>query len=302
MLIQNTNPAVVCPDQNKVHQGFRRDDLFLVVHEQFMTETAEFADIVLPATMFLEHDDMYTGGGHVYFSVTKPVIKAPGECRSNHEVMCALAERLGLDQPGFKMTAWEVIEETCRISGCRMLRRFGGTIGTTARLARTRCTSRTVLVTRIRSSVSSRNGMRWARISKACRRCPATIPISTLRMTNIRSAWLRAGAELSEQQLYGDADQQKREGRPTVKLHPDDLVALGAKDGDVVQVGNDLGEIEVHAVAFEGLQRGVCVVESIWPNKAHIKGQGVNALISADPGQPKGGGVFHDTAVWVKAA
>ena len=95
---------------------------------------------------------------------------------------------------------------------------------------------------------------------------------------------------------------KKREGRPTVKLHPDDLVALGAKDGDVVQVGNDLGEIEVHAVAFEGLQRGVCVVESIWPNKAHIKGQGVNALISADPGQPKGGGVFHDTAVWVKAA
>ena len=64
---------------------------------------------------------------------------------------------------------------------------------------------------------------------------------------------------------------KKREGRPTVKLHPDDLVALGAKDGDVVQVGNDLGEIEVHAVAFEGLQRGVCVVESIWPTRRILR-------------------------------
>ncbi|MFL2542316.1 MAG: molybdopterin dinucleotide binding domain-containing protein [Candidatus Latescibacterota bacterium] len=78
-------------------------------------------------------------------------------------------------------------------------------------------------------------------------------------------------------------------------------MALGAKGGDVLQVGNDLGKIEVHAVSFDGLQRGVCVVESIWPNKAHIRKQGVNVLISAESGQPKGGGVFHDTAVWVKA-
>ncbi|MEO0497406.1 MAG: molybdopterin-dependent oxidoreductase, partial [Pseudomonadota bacterium] len=62
MLIQNTNPAVVAPDTNKVLEGLRRDDLFLVVHEQFMTETAALADIVLPATMFLEHDDLYQGG------------------------------------------------------------------------------------------------------------------------------------------------------------------------------------------------------------------------------------------------
>jgi anaerobic selenocysteine-containing dehydrogenase len=95
---------------------------------------------------------------------------------------------------------------------------------------------------------------------------------------------------------------KKREGRPTIKLHPNDLTALGVEDGDVVQVGNDLGEIELHAVSFDGLQRGVVVVESIWPNKAHRKGQGVNVLISADPGPPRGGGVFHDTAVWVRAA
>ena len=64
LIIQNTNPVSVAPDQNKVKRGFAREDLFVCVHEQFMTETAQVADVVLPATTFLEHDDIYRGGGH----------------------------------------------------------------------------------------------------------------------------------------------------------------------------------------------------------------------------------------------
>ncbi|MEM8664854.1 MAG: molybdopterin-dependent oxidoreductase, partial [Pseudomonadota bacterium] len=85
MIIQNTNPMAVAPDQNRVREGFAREDLFVAVHEQFMTETASMADIVLPATMFLEHDDIYKGGGHQYVLLGEKIADAPEGCRENHE-------------------------------------------------------------------------------------------------------------------------------------------------------------------------------------------------------------------------
>src|SRR5690606_2163455 len=101
MIVQNTNPAVVAPDQTLVREGLMRDDLFLVVHEQFMTETAELADIVLPATMFLEHNDYYTRGGHTRILYGPQVVEAPGDTRSNHDVINAIALRLGSEDPSF---------------------------------------------------------------------------------------------------------------------------------------------------------------------------------------------------------
>src|SRR3546814_7219551 len=81
--------------------------IFTCVHEQFMTETAAMADIVLPATTFLEHDDIYVASGHTYLQVTKAVIEPLADCRSNHAVLCGLAGRPGATHPGFEMTAWE---------------------------------------------------------------------------------------------------------------------------------------------------------------------------------------------------
>ncbi len=78
MLIQNTNPVSVAPEQDLVKRGFAREDLFVCVHEQFMTETALMADIVLPATMFMEHDDLYQGGGHQYFQLGPKLVDAAG--------------------------------------------------------------------------------------------------------------------------------------------------------------------------------------------------------------------------------
>ena len=100
-----------------MHAGLAREDLFTCVHEQFMTETAAFADVVLPATSFLEHDDFYTASGHTTFQVTRKLIEPPGEARENHFVICELAKRLGAQHPGFDMSVWEIMDATLRRSG-----------------------------------------------------------------------------------------------------------------------------------------------------------------------------------------
>ena len=99
LLIQNTNPMVVAPESGLVHRGFPRADLFVCVHEQFMTETAAMADIVLPATTFLEHDDIYPRAPTPILQIGRAVLPPHAECRSNHEVICGLAERLGASIP-----------------------------------------------------------------------------------------------------------------------------------------------------------------------------------------------------------
>ncbi len=117
LLVQSTNPVSVAPEQRLVREGFARDDLFTVVHEQFMTETAAMADIVLPATQFLEHDDLYQGGGHQHVMWGGKLVEAPGECRTNHDVVCALAGRLGAGHPGFAMSPREIVDATLQASG-----------------------------------------------------------------------------------------------------------------------------------------------------------------------------------------
>src|SRR3954469_24876773 len=116
LIIQNTNPVSVAPDQSKVKAGFAREDLFTCVHEQVMTETAKMADVVLPATTFLEHDDIYRGGGHQYLILGPKLVEPPGECRNNHEVMCELAKRVGAAHPGFDMSPRQLIDQMLRVS------------------------------------------------------------------------------------------------------------------------------------------------------------------------------------------
>ena len=94
---------------------------------------------------------------------------------------------------------------------------------------------------------------------------------------------------------------QRRETRPSVLVHPADAARLGITEGARVRIGNTRGEVVLHAQLFDGLQPGVVVVESVWPNAAFEGGIGINALTSDAPAPPMGGAVFHDTAVWLRA-
>jgi anaerobic selenocysteine-containing dehydrogenase len=101
IVVYNSNPAAIAPNQNAVLQGFRRDDLFTVVLEQFQNDTADYADILLPATTFLEHTDLYFAYGHYYLQLARPALPAPGEAKSNVETFRAIALRMGFDDPCF---------------------------------------------------------------------------------------------------------------------------------------------------------------------------------------------------------
>ena len=97
----HSNPASIAPDQNQVLKGLSREDLFTVVHERFMTDTARFADIVLPSTSSLEHGDLYRAYGHYCIQRVKPAIPPVGESKSNWEVFSLLAEAMGFTEPFF---------------------------------------------------------------------------------------------------------------------------------------------------------------------------------------------------------
>jgi len=307
LLIQNTNPMSVAPDQETVKRGFARDDLFVCVHEQFMTETAAAADVVLPATMFLEHDDIYQGGGHQYILLGPKLIEPPGECRSNHDVIGALARRLGAEHPGFGMTPRQLIDWTLSNSGW----------GSLAELEQRRwidCqpdfdTSHYV------------NGFAWPdgkfRFKPDWSNVPFRTPIHSGpvdAMPKLPDHWQvieAADAEhpfrLATSPARGFLNStftemptsRAKEGRPTVMIHPDDAVTHGIADGAEVVLGNGRGHVRLHARHFDGVRRGVLIAESVWPNAAYPDGRGINTLTGADAVAPFGGAAFHDNKVWI---
>jgi molybdopterin guanine dinucleotide-containing S/N-oxide reductase-like protein len=110
LFVYNSNPAAVCPNHNEVIRGLTRPDLFTVVHEQFFTDTTDYADIVLPATTFFEQKDLQTAYGHYYLQISEQAIEPIGECRSNVEVFRGLAQRMGFDEACFRDSVDSMID------------------------------------------------------------------------------------------------------------------------------------------------------------------------------------------------
>lgn len=316
LLIQNTNPVNVAPEQRLVKKGFLRDDLFVAVHEHFMTETAEVADIVLPATMFVEHDDVYRGGGHSHILLGPKLVEPPETVRTNLFVIEELARRLGVaDRPGFGLSEYQHIDHMLKASGwpgydtlkeerwfdcqpefrqAHYLDGFGHADG------------------RFRFRPDWQNG-------KSPNKPPARLgnlgPVAALPefpdqvdLIEVADAAhpFRLATSPARNFLNSTFSEtptsREKEGRPEVMLNPADAERLLIAEGDVVRIGNGRGSLRVHARVTDAVKPGVLVAEGLWPNKAHLDGEGINVLTGADAVAPHGGAAFHDNKVWLEKA
>ncbi|MEM7255581.1 MAG: molybdopterin dinucleotide binding domain-containing protein, partial [Pseudomonadota bacterium] len=279
------------------------------VHEQFMTETAQAADIVLPATMFLEHDDVYQSGGHQHITLGPKVIESPEGCRSNHEVIVALAKRLGAEHPGFSLTPRELIDKTLQASGWGSFASLASTHWIDCQPAfreahyldgfghadkRFRFSADWHALQPHGFAPDSLSDMptypdHWEVIETATDDMPYRMVTAPARHY-LNSSFTEVPTSI------------RREREPTVMMHPDDARALRVDEGDYVRLGNERGNVLIKVEVIIGVTKGVVVVESIWPNHAFKEGIGINALTSAEPVAPVGGAAFHDTRVWVKTA
>ena len=309
MIIQNTNPLVVAPDQDKVRRGFLREDLFTCVHEQFMTDTARHADIVLPATMFLEHDDIYTASAHQYLQFAPKAIDPPEGCRSNHDVISALARRLGAEHRGFDMTPREIIDETLRISkrgtlaeleaarwlDCRPSFRDAHYLDGFAHPDR-KFHFRADWV----NTPFGNDGMKgpWQGLPTLPDHWAINEAVDEDHPFKLATSPARNFLNSSFNQT---ATSVAREKRPCALLHPADAERLGLAEGDVVRLGNARGSTRLHVKLHPGATPGVIISEGLWDNAAFLDGRGINTLTGDDSVAPFGGAAFHDARVWARA-
>jgi anaerobic selenocysteine-containing dehydrogenase len=308
LFIQNTNPLSVAPDQDKVKEGFAREDLFTVVHEQVMTDTAKMADIILPATMFVEHDDVYQAGGQQHILLGPKIVEPPGECRNNHEVITALAERVGAEHPAFALEPRELIDRTLQASNH----------GTLAELEEKRWLD----VQQPFENAHFLKGFGWPdgkfRLKANWPKNPYASPAKfgpVHDMPEFPDHW--TAIELADEtfpfrlttsparnflnsSFTETPTSLAKEERPTVLIHPEDASAHDIAEGDKVEIASLRGAVKLHARVFPGLRRGVLIAESIWPNSFYEDGKGINTLTGADAPAPVGGGAFHDNKVAIR--
>ena len=302
LIIQNTNPLVVAPESLLVREGFYREDLFVCVHEQFMTETAKYADIVLPATTFVEHDDLYIAGGHQHITFGPKLIEPIGESRSNHKVLLELSKRLGAEHKGFNMTEREIIDVTLKSSNH----------GSLVDLEKNGW--KDVQPDFNTSHFINGFGHKdkkfhfkpdWSEVGPDYHNMPEYPDYMNTTENTSKDFPFKLVTAPAHNYLNSSftetSSSQKSEVKPKAKIHSNDIKKLGLQEDDLVVLGNNRGKVIINVEEFDGMQEGVIIVEGIWPNEAFVGKNGINTLVGSDPVPPNGGAAFHDTAVWIKS-
>lgn len=309
LFVYNSNPAAVCPDQNRVLQGLARTDLFTVVHEQFMTDTARWADVVLPATTQLEHFDIHHSYGHLYVQVNQPAIAPLGEAKPNTELFRLLARRMGLPRELFEVTDEELAAEL--LAGHDGDHPLAGI--TLERLRQGRPIRLNLPVDyapfaaghfptsdgkcHIYSEALAAQGLDPLPTYTPPAEDPQTRPELAAKyplqlVTPPHPAFLNSTFANVPSMLA-------LAGRPTVEIHPDDAQPRRLRTGDLVRIYNDRGVYFAHAQVSPTVARGTVAALGLWWSTQTHAGRNCNATTSTRLTDLGGGATFFDNLVEV---
>jgi anaerobic selenocysteine-containing dehydrogenase len=308
VIVYNTNSVAVCPDSEKVIAGFRREDLFTVVMDSFLTDTADYADIVLPATTQLEHHDVHKSYGHLYVLANNPAIAPVGESLPNSEVFRRLAARMGFDEPCFQDSDEDICRtalrsssprmkgidwEAVKVSGWRRLavpERFAPFAEGVGKPPSGKC--------EFYSDLLERQGV-------------DPLPFFNPPAESVQSnpdlgrryplAFLSPPARNFLNSSFANLKRfRDLEGEPRLELHSEDAAARGIADGDRVRVFNDRGSFTLKARVNDKPRPGVVVAPSVWWKKHSADGGNANNVTSQRTGDLGGGATFYDCLVEVE--
>ncbi len=307
LFVYNANPAAVAPGQARIHAGLAREDLFTVVHEQMRTDTADFADILLPATTFFEHDDVQSAYGHSYVQLSRAAIPPIGEAKSNFELFQDLAPRMGVEDPLYRQGFDEILAHLLDRDWAptRALDREGLLAGKAVKFGAWDRPWETGLKTpsgkfEFVSAEMGRLGL-------------PTVPAYTTPAGGQQDAALRETFPLAlltppsqhflNSTFVESPTSRKLEARPTLQLSPTDAEPRALRSGDSCRAFNQRGECFLTVEVTEDIAPGTAVAESVWWPKLHPLRKGINQLTDGALLTDLGGGArIHDALIEVEAA
>jgi anaerobic selenocysteine-containing dehydrogenase len=310
VFVYNSNPVAVAPEQESVRKGFAREDLFTVVHDLFRTDTADFADIVLPATTTLEHYDIHKAYGHLYLSLSRPAIAAEGESKPNTEVFRLLAARMGLDHPCLRESDEEMARQALRWEHPYLK---GITFERLEREGSIRLSVPDPFAPFAQGGFPTPSGkcelFSESMAQQGLDPVPAYVPPRESMKSSPELARRYPLAFISPPAhhfLNSTFSAQpvfvRRESGPSLTIHPKDAEARGIADGEMVRTFNDRGAFLAKARVSDDARPGVVVGLSVWWAKMCPGGRNANAVTSQELTDMGGGATFYDALVDVAPA
>jgi anaerobic selenocysteine-containing dehydrogenase len=317
LYVYNANPAAVCPDQARVLEGLRREDLFTVVHEQFATDTADYADILLPATTQLEHFDIHGSYGHFYVQTNPAAIAPLGEAKCNNDVFRLLARRLGFEPELFDVTDEQLAAAALRPatspSGFPPPRGFDGIdLERLQREGPVRLNLPANYAPFAHGGFGTPSGKCELYSPRLAEQGLDPLPNYTPPAEDPQTQPELAARyplqmvspphpEFLNSTFVNIESLRRAAGAPTVEIHPADARRRNLHDGQRVRVFNDRGEFHARVVIGETVKRGVVVTQGIWWSKYASDRVNCNTTTSTRLTDFGAGATFFDNLVEVAA-